>query len=330
MLASAIVGAAMLLGCKSGGSGVQSSTAEAASAAQSSAQQASGSTQPQIKKIEVSTRISEAPRINPERAMKYVREIVGIGPRPLGSPGHTKVENYIKSKLKGDQVEDDRFSAQTPAGQFEGRNIIAKYPGTKDGVIVIASHYDTNYGLKNYVGANDGGSTSGLLLELANHLRGTKREGYSVWLVWFDAEEAVKQWSATDSLYGSRHLADKWQKDGTLAKIKAFVLLDMIGDADLSTEDEQASTPWLKELIRQAAGQYGYQSFFFQRESSIEDDHLPFVKKGVPAVDLIDLDYGYNNVYHHTPQDTLDKLSPKSLQIVGDTVLQAVSMLDAR
>jgi glutaminyl-peptide cyclotransferase len=284
-------------------------------------------------KVEVSVSMhdSTAPKVDSRRAMQYVREVVNIGPRSLGSPGHKKVQDYIKSKLQGDQVEDDVFTANTPAGPFEGRNIIAKYPGRKDGIIVIASHYDTNHGIKNYVGANDGGSTTGLLLELANHIRQEgHRDGYTVWLVWFDAEEAVKEWSETDSLYGSRHLSDKLQKDGTLKKIKAFILLDMIGDADLSVEEDMNSTLWLRQVIYQAASRYGNQSYFFQRQGGIVDDHIPFVQKGVPAVDLIDLEYGYANVYWHTPQDTLDKLSPHSLQIVGDTVLESIRILDHR
>ncbi len=274
---------------------------------------------------------STAPKVDSKRAMQYVREAVDIGPRSLGSPGHKKVQDYIKSKLQGDQVEDDVFTANTPVGPFEGRNIIAKYPGKKDGIIIIASHYDTKQGIKNFVGANDGGSTTGLLLELANHIRQQgQRDGYTVWLVWFDGEEAVKEWTETDSLYGSRHLSEKLQKDGTLKKIKAFVLLDMIGDADLSVEEDMNSTLWLRQVIYQAASRYGNQSYFFQRQGGIVDDHIPFVEKGVPAVDLIDLEYGYANVYWHTPQDTLDKLSPRSLQIVGDTVLEAIRILDHR
>jgi Zn-dependent M28 family amino/carboxypeptidase len=212
------------------------------------------------------------------------------------------------------------------------RNIIAKFPGQKDGIIVVAGHYDTNYPLRNsgYVGANDGGSSTAILLEIANQLRGTKRDGYSVWLVWTDGEEAVRQWSATDSLYGTKHLGERWQQDGTAKKIKGLLLADMIGDADLNIEKETNSTPWLQDMVYQAATKLGYQSHFFARSVAVDDDHLPFLKIGIPCVDIIDLDYGYNNVFHHSPQDTLDKLSPKSLQIVGDVVLQTIWMLDAR
>ena len=135
--------------------------------------------------------------IDSARAMQYVKEMVAFGPRPIGSANHKKVEDYIISHLKGDTVENDVFTADTPEGKFPVRNIIAKFPGTRDGIIVIASHYDTNYPLRNtsYIGANDGASSSALLLEIANQLRGKKRDGYSVWLVWDDAEEAMKTWS---------------------------------------------------------------------------------------------------------------------------------------
>ena len=268
-----------------------------------------------------------APRINPSRAMQYVREIVGMGPRPVGSAGHRKLEAYLRTQLKGDNVETDEFTATTPAGSFPMRNYIARYPGTKEGVIVIATHYDTLYARQDFVGANDGASGTGLLLELAHHLRAGKRNGPSVWLVWLDGEEAFQVWSATDSLYGSRHLAQKWQKDGTTKKIQAFLLLDMIGDADLSIERDSNSTPALLKMVEQAATRLGYQSHFFRREVPMEDDHRPFARAGVPVADLIDFDYGYANAFWHTSDDTLDKLSPRSLEIVGDVVLESVRLL---
>ena len=271
------------------------------------------------------------PDINGNHVMQYVREVVAFGSRPDGSPGHAKLEQYILSKLKGVDVEQDKFTVQTPVGKFSMNNIIAKFPGRKDGIIVVAGHYDTNYPLpKAYVGANDGGSSTALLLALADQFRGKELDGYSVWLVWTDGEEAFVKWSDTDSLYGTRHLAQKWQQDGTAKKIKAFLLVDMIGDADLDILEETASTPWLRELVYEAATNLGYQSHFYQYKAGIEDDHLPFLKIGVPAVDIIDLDYGYNNVFHHTVQDTIDKLSPQSLAISGDVVLETIRLLNAR
>jgi len=272
------------------------------------------------------------PHIDSKRAFQYTREVADFGPRYLGSENHKKLERYILDHLKGDQVEDDAFTADTVEGKFPVRNIIAKFPGTKDGVIVILGHYDTVYPLRNsgFVGANDGGSSTAILLEYANQLHGKKRDGYSVWLVWTDGEEAVRQWTNTDSVYGARHLAEKWEKDGTLKKIKALMVMDMIGDAELDIVRDSNSTPWLLDLIYAAAERLGYQSHFYASHGPIEDDHLPFVKRGVPSADVIDLDYGYNNVFHHSPQDTMDKLSPKSLEIVGDTILETIHMLDQR
>jgi glutaminyl-peptide cyclotransferase len=273
-----------------------------------------------------------AQSFNSARAMQYTRDVVAFGARPIGSANHKKLENYILAHLKDDQVEDDAFTASTPEGKFPVRNIIAKFPGTRDGIIVIAGHYDTNYPLRNtgYVGANDGGSSTAILLELAKALRGKKREGYSVWLLWTDGEEALRSWSPTDSLYGTRHLADKWQNDGTLKKIKAFLLADMIADADLNIDRDSSSTPWLEDLVYQAATQLGYQSHFFDRTIPVQDDHLPFVQRGVPSADLIDLDYGYGDVFHHTPQDTMDKLSARSMEIVGNVILETVRLLDQK
>jgi Zn-dependent M28 family amino/carboxypeptidase len=272
-----------------------------------------------------------APQINAARAFQYVKEYVAIGSRPVGSPGHTKAEQYIKSHLAGDDVEVDSFTAKTPAGEFPIHNIIAKFPGKKDGIIVIAGHYETNYPLpKNFVGANDSGSNTGLMLELANQLRSNPNDGYSVWLLFTDGEEALVNWTASDSLYGTKHLAQKWHEDGTAPKIKAFLLLDMIGDADLDIQRDANSTPWLSDLVLKAATALGYQSHFFKTETQIEDDHIPFQKIGVPVVDIIDIDYGYANAYHHTTQDTLDKLSPKSLQIVGDVTLKTVQYINQR
>ncbi|HUS19380.1 MAG TPA: M28 family peptidase [Terriglobales bacterium] len=280
-------------------------------------------------KMEAKASVSSAPapRIDEKRTMEYVKEIVAFGRRAPGSPGQKKQQEYIRAKFQGDTLEEDVFTAETPAGKFEIRNLIVKYPGTEDSVILLGSHYDTNYPLKNYVGANDGGSSTALLLEIANHLRARKLKGPSVWLVFFDGEEAFDHWTATDSLYGSRHLAAKWKQDGTLKKIKAFILADMIGDADLNIQQETYSTSWLREMVMQAASNLGHKSHFLGPEGGIEDDHIPFRKEGVPVVDIIDLDYGYGNVFHHSPNDTLDKVSPKSLKIVGDVIFETLRLL---
>jgi len=280
---------------------------------------------------------ADAQRFNGERAYEYARDFVAIGPRWATGPGHAKAEAFLRTHFQHDQLEEDAFTADTPIGPVNMRNFIVRFAGKKDGVIVLATHYETNYYLKNinFVGANDGGATTGLLMAIADQLRsqtasGKKLDGYSVWLVFFDGEEAIRSWSDSDSTYGSRHLAAKWGRDGTLARIKAFVLADMIGDKDLDIQRESRSTDWLVELVRQAAKKYGDERYFFQQEEAVDDDHMPFVKRGVPSIDIIDLDYGPNNSYHHTVQDTLDKVSAHSLQIDGDVFLETIKLVNQR
>ena len=159
-------------------------------------------------------------------ALEYARQFVACGPRFNGSAGLLCAQNYLKKQFAHDNLQADTFVASTPAGPQQMTNFIVRFPGKKDGIIVLATHYETNYPLRttSFVGANDGAATTGLLLEIANHLRGRTLDGYSVWLVFFDGEEAVEHWSASDSLYGSRHLAERWERDGTLSRIKAFVM----------------------------------------------------------------------------------------------------------
>jgi Zn-dependent M28 family amino/carboxypeptidase len=202
---------------------------------------------------------------------------------------------------------------------------------------LLGTHYETNYPLRNigFVGANDGAATTGLLMAIGDRLHadtagGKKLDGYSVWLVFFDGEEAINTWSRSDSTYGSRHLAARWGRDGTLGQIKAFMLADMIGDKDLDIQRETNSTTWLISLVGQAAHKFGYDRYFFQREMAVEDDHLPFVARGVPSIDVIDLDYGPNNSYHHTAQDTMDKISARSLTIDGDVFMETIRLIDLR
>jgi glutaminyl-peptide cyclotransferase len=278
-----------------------------------------------------------AQHFNGAKALEYARSFVSIGPRWPTSPGHAKAEAFLRAQFAHDQLEEDVFTADTPIGPVNMRNFIVRFPGKKDGVIVLGTHYETNYYLKNinFVGANDGGATTGLLMAIGDHLREqiarTKQlDGDSVWLVFFDGEEAIHSWSQSDSTYGSRHLAAKWGRDGTLERIKAFLLADMIGDKDLDIQHETNSTDWLVALVRQAAKKFGYEHYFFQQEEAVEDDHLPFVRRGVPSIDIIDLDYGPNNSYHHTAQDTMDKVSARSLTIDGDVFLETIRLIDQR
>lgn len=282
---------------------------------------------------------AQAQHFDGARAYEYAREYAAIGPRWPTGPGHVKAEDFLRHHFQSqqDQLEEDTFTADTPIGPVPMRNFIVRFPGSKPGVIVLGTHYETNYPLRNinFVGANDGASTTGLLMAISDRLHeqaahGKKLDGYSVWLVFFDGEEAIQSWSETDSTYGSRHLAAKWGRDGTLGHIKAFLLADMIGDKDLDIQRETNSTAWLVALVTQAAKKFGDERFFFQKEMAVEDDHLPFVQRGVPSIDIIDLDYGPNNSYHHTAQDTIDKVSAHSLTIDGDVFMETIRLIDLR
>jgi len=282
------------------------------------------------------------PHFSGQAAFNLTQQYLNAAPkRWIGSEGHTKAEEFIKQQFapeatKGN-LETDSFSASTPIGLLPMRNYIVRYQGKKDGIIVLATHYETNYWLKdaNFIGANDGAATTALLIEIGSYLRAHPPEGYSVWLVFFDGEESIKpQWTASDSLYGSRHLAAKWSGSGTLAKIKAYLLADMIGDKDLNIDRDANSTPWLLDSLQVAARNTGHSSSIFKNNTQVEDDHIPFQQRGVPVLDIIDLDYGPPTVqrpeggYHHTEEDTLDKLSPRSLQISGDLFLELIRLVN--
>jgi len=194
---------------------------------------------------------------------------------------------------------------------------------------MITGHYDTKLEKSfRFVGANDGGSSTALLLELARELRPTKHK-LTYWIIFFDGEEALKHWSDSDSLYGSRQLAAKLTANGDLSRIEAMILVDMIGDAHLGIRQDQESTPWLNKLIWQEADKLGYSRYFLKSQPiAVVDDHIPFVNAGVSASDLIDFDYGPDNSYWHTAQDTIQHCSPSSLTIVGRVVKATLAALE--
>jgi glutaminyl-peptide cyclotransferase len=272
---------------------------------------------------------SESASLSGEKAMEYVRAQVAFGPRPPGSPQLEKCRRYIEQQLRGFgyQIEDDAFLAQTPYGPITMHNLIARKGSGERGVIALATHYDTKLMEgKNFVGANDAGSSTGLLMELARVLAGNK-DPYDYWFLFLDGEEAFIEWSTFDSTYGSRHLARRWKKEGIVPKIRSLILLDMIGDKDLDIWYEINSSKRLMDLVWDTAARIGLKSILSQTRAPVEDDHIPFLDVGIPCVDIIDLNYGPGNSYHHTLEDTLDKVSPQSMEKVGKLVLAMLPSL---
>jgi Zn-dependent M28 family amino/carboxypeptidase len=240
------------------------------------------------------------------------------------------LQEYIAGQLKLDRCEItvDPFTAQTPLGPIRMQNIIAHFRGSNGRAVALTGHYDTkSMPGTNFVGANDGGSSAGFLLELARVL-GARPVKDDVYLVWLDGEEAFVRWSDSDGIYGSRHLAARWSADGTLGRLKALINVDMIGDRDLGILQESNSSGRLRELAWSTAAELGLSRHFLKQAAAVEDDHVPFLLKGVDALDLIDFDYGPDNSYWHTDRDTMDKLSAASFQAVGDVVLEMLKKLE--
>jgi len=265
-----------------------------------------------------------------QRAFAHVAKLVSFGPHPSGSPAITQVQEYLLSELKsyGCTVETDAFSSDTPAGRLPMKNILVKIRGEQPGVTLLGTHYDTKK-LDNFVGADDGGSSTGVMLELARLLC-NQRGRYAVWIAFFDAEEAVKDWSETDSRYGSRQMAARLAVSGDIAKIRAFLLADIVGTRTPHFKRESSSTKWLVDLIWRTARNLGYANIFVDESVEIDDDHDSFLKRNVPSADVIDLDRDHDVPYWHTPQDTLDKISARSLAIVGHVFLETVKQLQTK
>jgi Zn-dependent M28 family amino/carboxypeptidase len=262
------------------------------------------------------------------RAYEHVRQLVAIGPRTAGSPGGAEARRYILGQLTaiGIRAAEQPFDAVTPLGPTRMANVVATLPGSRMERLVLAGHFDTKrFPTARFVGANDGGSSTAFLLELARVLRG-RTNPYTIELLFFDGEEAVIEWTATDHTYGSRHYVEAARRSGSLASIRALILVDMIGDRDLAIRRESQSTPWLTDLIWASARRLGLSRHFLDEATPVDDDHVPFLEAGVPAVDVIDFDYPA----WHTPADTIDQVAAHSLQIVGDVLLAALPAIEER
>jgi glutaminyl-peptide cyclotransferase len=263
------------------------------------------------------------------RAWADLKAQVACGPRPSGSAALNRCRQYIVAELRkaGIEPRQQMFVPRTPLGEISMMNVIATIPGRRRERIILASHYDTKRSPDfRFVGASDGASSTAALLELARALKGRRNE-FTLELLFLDGEEAVNwEWQDPDHTYGSRYYVEAARKSGSLAGVKAMVLLDMIGDRDLTIRRDPTSTPWLVDIIWSAAGRLGHRGAFLDEHFAVEDDHVHFLRAGIPSVDIIDLDYPQ----WHTAQDDLDHVSERSLKIVGDVVLAALPQIEQR
>jgi glutaminyl-peptide cyclotransferase len=262
------------------------------------------------------------------RAYEHLKNQVAIGPRVAGTPANAETRRYLVTTLAGFGVKatEQPFETETPIGRVKMANVIATLPGSRPERIVIASHFDTKpFKDIRFVGASDGASSTAALLELGRVLKDKPRT-FTIELLFLDGEEAFVQWAGTDHTYGSRYYVEAAKKSGSLGGIKALILLDMIGDKNLNIRREENSTRWLTDIIWSTAWRLGYRQQFVAESSPVEDDHLEFLEAGVEAVDIIDLDYPA----WHTAADTLENVSAKSVQIVGEVVVAALPEIEQR
>jgi glutaminyl-peptide cyclotransferase len=278
----------------------------------------------------LTTQPQTAPAFDGDRAFEHLRRIVAIGPRPAGSPGAAETRAYISRAIQalGLPVVAQAFDARTPLGTIPMVNLRVTIPGRVDGPrLLIGGHYDTKlFEDIVFVGANDGGSSTAFLIELARVLAGRPEgeRGLPIEIVFFDGEEAVVEWEGDDNTYGSRYYVQAARRERTLGDIGALVLVDMIADRDLRILRESYSTPWLTDIIWSHARTLGRPEFV-DDSTAVLDDHIPFLQAGVPAVNIIDMDYPA----WHTAADTLDQVSARSLQVVGDVLMSALPDIEA-
>jgi hypothetical protein len=281
-----------------------------------------------------------------DRAFELVRKQVEFGPRPAGSAELDQTRNYMIDQLRsyGLKVMTDEFRATTPIGERKMVNVTAELQGESNEVVIISSHYDTKYfkDIK-FVGANDGGSSTGAVMEIARVMAASRQKPkLTYWFVFFDGEEAFCfDWDEChnpnpadpktplpDHTYGSRRYVAQLIQKNELSRVRAMILLDMIGYKNLRLGRADLGTTWLIDTVWQTGKQLGYGNVFIDSIEGVgDDDHGPFLQAGVEAIDIIQLS---TYQYWHTKEDTLDKISAKSLKTVGDAVLVSLPKIEER
>ena len=283
----------------------------------------------------VETRVDPA-LLSGARALERAGRFVGVSPRYSGTDGAKRAAEFLVAELKsiGLETELDEFEDDALGGKMVFRNVVGRIPGRGKGLIVLGSHYDTKVGIApDFKGANDSGSSTGLLLELASVLRGGRGLGVDIEVVFFDGEECFSRYGPQDGLHGSRRFARRLQERGVTNDVRGVLVLDMIGDSNLSVRIPRNSSPGLCTAVFDAAREEGVRSKFGLFSGAMVDDHVPFLAAGMPAIDIIDFEYGSApglNDYWHTPQDTMDKLDAGSLETVGRVVIRVLNSLGNR
>lgn len=292
---------------------------------------AAASTAPQVSvgPVDVAPPVSQTGGFDGAKAYEFTAKVVGFGPRPPASDALHRTQDYIRAQLQsfGCVVDEDDFHASTPVGELAMKNIVVKIPGEGKGIILLMTHYDT-LRMDKFVGAVDGGSSTGLMLEMARIMCGGKKGPNAIWIAFVDGEEALVNWHKdNDNTYGSRELAARMAASGELKHVHALILADLIGPKNPVFHRDSTSTRWLTDLVWKTAARLGYANIFISDETGIQDDHESFLNRGVAAVDIIELnDY----TYWHTTEDTIDKVSPRTLGIAGHVILESVNELQKK
>ena len=267
---------------------------------------------------EKSLTLTGVPEIDGEYAFAMAKKSVSFGNRVSGSKEIILYGDWIEKESGGSSRRF--YTPNTPVGKVHFRNIEVIIPGKKKEFLVIGAHYDTKrFSSFQFEGANDGGSGVGALLAMIKVLREKKIiPPYTLHFVFFDGEECMEEYGENDGLHGSRYYVVVNKKTGHLANCRGMILLDMIGDKDLKIAPGTESTPALVKQLLLLGEKTGKREFVGTFPGEILDDHVPFLKAGIPAIDLIDFSYGPNNLYWHTEMDTLDKISGKSIKTAAD------------
>ncbi|MFO7820851.1 MAG: M28 family peptidase [Lentisphaeria bacterium] len=262
------------------------------------------------------------------KVLRLTEEFLSVGPRPSGSPGAAKAAGWIAKELEARDLTPKvcKWQENTPRGKLTFRNVIAVSPGAKPGRIILASHYDTKRlpQYPEFAGANDSGSSTALLLAVAavlTQVPPAKRCTFE--FAFFDGEECIEKYGPSDGLHGSQHYAEKIKAKGMADKYRAMILMDMIGDRDLRVTIPPTTPKHLTKLLFEVARNQNVRNQFgYFVGGNILDDHVPFAKLGIPSINLIDFEFGPDNSFWHTPEDSLDKLSAASLETVGNVVVE--------